>query len=98
MIIRGGYNVYPREVEEVMYAHPAVAEAAVIGVPDARLGEEVGKILKRSCARHRRRGDGQGTANPAQVRSASSARCARSADAERNASMSTVSLPIASAA
>jgi long-chain acyl-CoA synthetase len=41
LIIRGGYNVYPREVEEVLYAHAAVAEAAVVGVPDARLGEEV---------------------------------------------------------
>jgi long-chain acyl-CoA synthetase len=41
LIIRGGYNVYPREVEEVLYTHPAVHEAAVIGVPDERLGEEV---------------------------------------------------------
>ena len=41
MIIRGGYNVYPREVEEVLYEHPAVAEAAVIGRPDPKLGEEV---------------------------------------------------------
>ncbi|MFC1415007.1 long-chain fatty acid--CoA ligase [Streptacidiphilus sp. N1-12] len=41
LIIRGGYNVYPREVEEVLYTHPAVAEAAVIGRPDERLGEEV---------------------------------------------------------
>jgi long-chain acyl-CoA synthetase len=41
LIIRGGYNVYPREVEEVLYTHPAVAEAAVIGRPDDRLGEEV---------------------------------------------------------
>ncbi len=45
LIIRGGYNVYPREVEEVLYAHPAVAEAAVIGVPDARLGEEVHAVV-----------------------------------------------------
>ena len=45
LIIRGGYNVYPREVEEVLYAHPAVAEAAVIGVPDPRLGEEVRAIV-----------------------------------------------------
>ena len=41
LVIRGGYNVYPREVEEVLYAHPAVAEAAVIGRPDDSLGEEV---------------------------------------------------------
>lgn len=41
LVIRGGYNVYPREVEEVLYAHPAVAEAAVVGRPDERLGEEV---------------------------------------------------------
>jgi long-chain acyl-CoA synthetase len=45
MIIRGGYNVYPREIEEVLYAHPAVAEAAVIGVPDSRLGEEVKAVI-----------------------------------------------------
>ena len=41
MIIRGGYNVYPREVEDVLYTHPAVDEVAVVGVPDERLGEEV---------------------------------------------------------
>ena len=41
LIISGGYNVYPREVEVVLFAHPAVAEAAVIGRPDPRLGEEV---------------------------------------------------------
>jgi long-chain acyl-CoA synthetase len=45
LIIRGGYNVYPREIEEVLYEHPAVAEAAVIGVPDASLGEEVGAAV-----------------------------------------------------
>jgi long-chain acyl-CoA synthetase len=45
LIIRGGYNVYPREVEEVIYAHPAVAEAAVVGVPDPRLGEEVHAVV-----------------------------------------------------
>ncbi len=45
MIIRGGFNVYPREVEEVIYAHPAVAEAAVIGIPDERLGEEVKAVI-----------------------------------------------------
>jgi long-chain acyl-CoA synthetase len=45
MIIRGGFNVYPREVEEVLYGHPAIAEAAVIGVPDAALGEEVRAVV-----------------------------------------------------
>ena len=41
MIIRGGYNVYPREVEEVLYEHPAVREVAVIGIPHDEYGEEV---------------------------------------------------------
>lgn len=41
LIVRGGYNVYPREIEEVLYAHPDVVEAAVVGRPDDRLGEEV---------------------------------------------------------
>jgi long-chain acyl-CoA synthetase len=41
MIIRGGYNVYPREIEEVLHEHPAVALAAVVGVADAHLGEEI---------------------------------------------------------
>jgi long-chain acyl-CoA synthetase len=41
LIIRGGYNVYPREVEEVLYEHPAIREAAVVGIPHSELGEEV---------------------------------------------------------
>jgi long-chain acyl-CoA synthetase len=45
LIIRGGYNVYPREIEEVLYAHPAVREAAVIGVRHDSLGEEVGAAV-----------------------------------------------------
>jgi long-chain acyl-CoA synthetase len=45
LIIRGGYNVYPREIEEVLHEHPAVAEAAVIGIPHASLGEEVGAAV-----------------------------------------------------
>jgi long-chain acyl-CoA synthetase len=45
MIIRGGYNVYPREVEEVFYEHPAVAEAAVIGISHDELGEEIGAAV-----------------------------------------------------
>ncbi|MFC5676914.1 AMP-binding protein [Aeromicrobium endophyticum] len=45
LIIRGGYNVYPREVEDALYEHPAVLEAAVVGVPDDRLGEEVAAVV-----------------------------------------------------
>jgi long-chain acyl-CoA synthetase len=45
LIIRGGYNVYPREIEEVLYEHPAVREAAVIGIPHSELGEEVGAAV-----------------------------------------------------
>ena len=41
MVIRGGENIYPREVEEFLYAHPAIAEVQVIGVPDPRFGEEL---------------------------------------------------------
>lgn len=41
MIIRGGENVYPREVEEFLYTHPKVAEVNVVGIPDERLGEVV---------------------------------------------------------
>jgi long-chain acyl-CoA synthetase len=45
LIIRGGYNVYPREIEEVLYEHPSVQEAAVVGVPHPELGEEVGAAV-----------------------------------------------------
>lgn len=45
MIIRGGLNVYPRELEEVLYSHPEIAEAAVVGIPHASLGEEVGAAV-----------------------------------------------------
>ena len=57
MIIRGGYNVYPREIEEVLYEHPAVSEAAVVGIPDDSMGEEVGAavVLKEGAGRERRR-------------------------------------------
>ncbi|HEY5871906.1 MAG TPA: AMP-binding protein [Gaiellaceae bacterium] len=45
VIIRGGYNVYPREVEEVLYAHPDVLEAAVVGIPHRTLGEEIAALV-----------------------------------------------------
>ncbi len=51
LIIRGGYNVYPSEIENVLLTHPAVAEAAVVGIPDERLGEEVmAVVITRSTA------------------------------------------------
>jgi long-chain acyl-CoA synthetase len=45
MIIRGGYNVYPRELEELLYEHPAVQECAVVGVPHPELGEEIKAVV-----------------------------------------------------
>jgi long-chain acyl-CoA synthetase len=45
LVIRGGYNVYPRELEEILYEHPAVAEAAVVGIPHPTLGQEVGAAV-----------------------------------------------------
>jgi long-chain acyl-CoA synthetase len=45
MILRGGFNVYPRELEEVIYAHPAIREAAVVGIPDREHGEEVVAVV-----------------------------------------------------
>jgi len=41
LIIRGGFNIYPRDVEEVLSRHPAVSEVAVVGIPSERMGEEV---------------------------------------------------------
>lgn len=45
MIIRGGTNIYPREIEEILYKHPAILEVSVIGVPDEKLGEEVKAVV-----------------------------------------------------
>ncbi|MFB8035851.1 long-chain fatty acid--CoA ligase [Streptomyces sp. NPDC056004] len=45
LVIRGGYNVYPREIEEVLYRHPDVLEAAVVGVPDPAHGEEIAAVV-----------------------------------------------------
>lgn len=45
MIIRGGENIYPREIDEVLYQHPAIAAAAVVGVPDELYGEEVAAVV-----------------------------------------------------
>ncbi|MBM3672136.1 MAG: AMP-binding protein [Actinobacteria bacterium] len=46
MVIRGGVNIYPREIEEVLYTHPAVVDCAVFGVPDDRLGEQLHAVVE----------------------------------------------------
>ena len=50
LIMPGGFKVYPREIEQVLYEHPAVAEAAVIGMPDTDLGQEIGAAVQRPAA------------------------------------------------
>ena len=57
MILRGGFNIYPREIEELLYEHPAVAEAAVVGVKHEELGEEIKAVvyLKPGCTATRKR-------------------------------------------
>jgi fatty-acyl-CoA synthase len=45
MVIRGGENIYPREIEDVLGAHPEVASVAVVGVPDEKWGEQVGAVI-----------------------------------------------------
>ena len=52
MIISGGYNVYPREVEEVLYLHPAIVECAVIGYPDSTWGEGVHALIVSKPSEH----------------------------------------------
>jgi fatty-acyl-CoA synthase len=51
MIIRGGENIYPREIEQVLAEHPAVAEVAVVGVPDPVWGERVAAFVRRTSGR-----------------------------------------------
>src|SRR5262249_20290896 len=46
MIIRGGENIYSREIEQVLFGHPAVADVAVVGVPDAKWGEQVAAFVR----------------------------------------------------
>jgi len=46
MIIRGGENVYPREIEDVLFGHPAVAEVAVVGIPDEKFGEQIAAFVR----------------------------------------------------
>ena len=74
LIIRGGYNVYPREIEEVLYEHPAIQEAAVVGVPDdksgrggrCRGGAQAGRVARRGGPQGLRQGPGGGLQVPTQ--------------------------------
>ena len=83
LIIRGGYNVYPREIEEVLYEHPAVREAAVVGIPHPELGEEVGAAVALKAGAGDRRGAARATSRrrsrPTSTRGTcgSSTRCRR---------------------
>ncbi len=52
MIIRGGANIYPREIEEVLYQHPKVLDAAIVGIPDHRLGERVCACIVPKAGEH----------------------------------------------
>jgi fatty-acyl-CoA synthase len=49
MVIRGGENLYPREIEELLFTHPAVAEVAVLGIPDPKWGEELAAVVRRNA-------------------------------------------------
>ena len=60
MIIRGGENIYPREIEEFLYTHPAIEDAQVVGVPDERYGEIVCAWVVLRTARRARRGGSEG--------------------------------------
>jgi fatty-acyl-CoA synthase len=46
MIIRGGLNIYPREIEDLLFQHPDIAEVVVVGVPDEKWGEQIGAVLR----------------------------------------------------
>ena len=76
LIIRGGFNVYPRDVEDVLLTHPDVAMAAVVGRPDPVLGEEVVAWVSLSPARRRRRTSSSRTAASGSAATSTRARCA----------------------
>ena len=64
MVIRGGENVYPREVEEFLYTHPAIEDVQVIGVPDARYGEETVRLGQAAPGRRAEPGGRCGSSAP----------------------------------
>ena len=102
MIITGGENVYSREVEEVIYTHPAVSEAAVIGLPDPTWGENVtAVVVLRAGHRGDRHGDHRGLPRPAgRLQEAEAGRCSstscRRTSAARSSSASCATASTAS--
>ena len=94
LIIRGGFNIYPREVEEALYAFPKTAEAAVIGMPDALMGEDVVAFVVLKAGEPPRPRRSRPSARPgspgtsARSRSASSTRCPRARSARFSAKSS----------
>ena len=56
IIIRGGENIYPREVEDFLHTHPKIADVYVVGLPDERLGETVARLDSTESRRNRHRG------------------------------------------
>ena len=84
MIIASGFKIWPREVEDMLYQHPAVREAAVIGVPDPYRGETVKAFvaLKEGCGKDRTGGDHPVLQGPHGRVQVSSQRRVRSGDSE----------------
>ena len=73
MVIRGGENVYPREIEEFLYTHPDIVDAQVIGVPDERYGEELMAWVR--LRRGRRAAHRRGAARSSAPASSPTTRC-----------------------
>ncbi len=80
MIISGGVNIYPQEVEDVLAMHPAVADVAVIGVPDPEMGEEVKAVVQPADPARRRTGAGRRSSSPTAASSSPHYKCPRSVD------------------
>ena len=81
MIIRGGENISPAEVEAVLYSHSSVEEAAVIGLPDVEWGQHVAAVVVRAPGRRARRGRGRSSSAASVWRASRSRRCVHFVDA-----------------
>ena len=84
MVIRGGENIYPREIEEFLYTHPDIVDAQVMGVPDEKYGEELMawiRVRRRRAAAHRRKACGRSA--PGRSRTTRSRGTSRSSTSSR---------------